>query len=144
MVSQLLRPYNDWNGRIFLNSRFQYRHSSLTYLPAKSTLAIATLQIRPFCIQLLWLLLSSARVADCSGVYVALWKAVWGLKHFLMGDPTKLEVWQYMVLLAPPLAVGALTSFGSLDLDFGSGFFHYSLYLVICVLMRLAMKLPVL
>jgi hypothetical protein len=86
----------------------------------------------------------AVRVAICSLVYAALWGAVWALKTFVVGGVGSGETWKYFVLAIPPMLIGALTSLGSLDLDFGSGFFHYCLYLVTCILLRLAMKLPVL
>jgi hypothetical protein len=83
------------------------------------------------------------RVAICSIVYAALWGAVWAMKQFVFKDPS-LEIWQYFVLLAPPIGVGALTALATLDLDFGSGFFHYCMYLGTCVLLRVVMGLPAL
>jgi hypothetical protein len=80
------------------------------------------------------------RVAICSVVYAALWGAVWAMKHFVFKDSSP-EIWQYFILLAPPVAVGALTALATLDLDFGSGFFHYCMYLGICVLLRATMGL---
>jgi len=82
-----------------------------------------------------------ARVAICSLVYAALWGAIWALKHFLSPDSSP-EIWQYLVIFAPPLGIGALTALATLDLDFGSGVFHYVLYLGTCILLRLTMKLP--
>lgn len=81
------------------------------------------------------------RVAICSLVYVALWGAILGLKHLLAPDGSP-EVWAYFVILGPPLGVGALAALATLDLDFGSGIFHYVLYLGTCILLRLTMKLP--
>jgi hypothetical protein len=81
------------------------------------------------------------RVAICSAVYAALWGAIWALKHFLIGDASP-EIWQYFIVFGPPLGIGALAALATLDLDFGSGIFHYVLYLATCVLLRLAMKLP--
>jgi hypothetical protein len=82
-----------------------------------------------------------ARVAICSIVYAALWGAVWAIKHFMLKDADP-EIWQYFLLLAPPMAVGALTALATLDLDFGSGFFHYCMYMGTCVLLRVTMGLP--
>src|SRR5262245_19753496 len=86
----------------------------------------------------------AVRVAICSLVYAASWGAIWAIKHFLIGDSSPPEIWQYLILLAPPLAIGSLAAFASFDLDFGSGFFHYSLYLATGILLRLAMGLSVL
>jgi hypothetical protein len=81
------------------------------------------------------------RVAICSAVYAALWGAIWALKHFLAPDGTP-EIWQYFVILGPPVGIAALSALATLDLDFGSGVFHYVLYLGTCILLRLTMKLP--
>jgi hypothetical protein len=85
----------------------------------------------------------AVRIAICSLVYAALWGAVWAMKHFVFKEAS-LEIWHYFLLLAPPIAVGALTAFATLDLDFGSGFFHYCMYLGTCVLLRVTMGLPAL
>jgi len=77
------------------------------------------------------------RVAICSAVYAALWGAIWAIKHFLAPDGTP-EIWQYFVILGPPVGVAALSALATLDLDFGSGVFHYVLYLGTCILLRLA------
>jgi hypothetical protein len=84
------------------------------------------------------------RVAICAAVYAGLWGAIWALQHFLVGDSAAMEAWHWVALAAPPLVIGSLTAFGTLDLDVGSGFFHYALYLGVCVLLRLAMKLSAL
>ena len=81
------------------------------------------------------------RVAICSVVYAALWGAIWALKHFLSPDSSP-EIWQYFIIFAPPVGIGALAALATLDLDFGSGVFHYVLYLGTCILLRLTMKLP--
>lgn len=81
------------------------------------------------------------RVAICSAVYAALWAAIYAIKHFMAPDGTP-EIWQYFVILGPPVGVAALSALATLDLDFGSGVFHYVLYLGTCILLRLAMKLP--
>ncbi len=82
------------------------------------------------------------RAAICSVVYASLWGAMWAIKHFLFGTDGPLETFNIAVLAAPALIIGTLTAFATLDLDFGSGFFHYVLYLAVCVLLRLVMKLP--
>lgn len=82
------------------------------------------------------------RVGICAAVYAALWAGMWALRHFLVGDSGPPEIMQYVILLAPPCAIGALTALGTLDLDFGSGLFHYGLYLGVCVLLRVVMGLP--
>jgi hypothetical protein len=86
----------------------------------------------------------AARVAVCAAVYAALWAVLWGLIHWLLPADTALESWSTLFLLVPPLAVGSIAAWGTLDLDLGSGFFHYCLYLGVCVLLRLTMGLAAL
>ena len=82
------------------------------------------------------------RVAICSASYVALWGVIWCLKYFLTGDSDSNGPWQYLYLLVPPILLGAATALATLDLDFGTGAIHYSLYLAACAVLRLIMKLP--
>jgi predicted Zn finger-like uncharacterized protein len=86
----------------------------------------------------------AARAAICAGVYVVLWGVLWALKHWFLPGDTPLESWSTLFLLGPPLAIGTATAVLSLDLDAGNGFFHYCLYLGVCVLLRLAMGLSAL
>jgi predicted Zn finger-like uncharacterized protein len=79
------------------------------------------------------------RVAICAAAYVILWAVLWGLKSWLIDDG--LESWNTLFLLVGPLAVGSVTAWATLDLDLGSGLFHYCLYLGVCVLLRLTMGL---
>jgi cation transport ATPase len=76
------------------------------------------------------------RTAICSAVYAAFW-----LAHYFVPDGMKQEMWNWLFLGIPPLLVCSLTALGAFDLDFGSAFFHYTLYLVVCVLLRLTMGL---
>ncbi len=48
----------------------------------------------------------------------------------------------WLFLGIPPLVVGLLTVLACYDFDFGTGFFHYSLYVLVCVLLCLTMGLP--
>lgn len=62
----------------------------------------------------------------CGLIYAAMWLAF----SFIPPDMTRSNMnWFF---LAPPFAVvGALAALATLDLDFGSGFFHYAFYVVI-------------
>jgi hypothetical protein len=70
----------------------------------------------------LWL-----RATICGVIYAGMWAAFY---FFVPPDMTQSSVnW---IFLAPPFAaVGALTAYATLDLDFGSGFFHYAFYIVL-------------
>ena len=78
------------------------------------------------------------RVAICSLVYAALWALYSMLVAFFLrtgGEPPQL--WHLLYLVPPVILAGATAGFASLDLDFGSGFFHYSLYLLVTALLRM-------
>jgi hypothetical protein len=84
------------------------------------------------------------RVAICSAAYAALWGAIWGLKIAFALDSQSLTALNFAMLAAPPVVIGSLVALGTLDLDFGTGFMHYSCYLLATVLLRLIMNQPLL
>lgn len=71
------------------------------------------------------------RASICAAAYVVLW-ALWVFfARQLVADSEGLWVW---LLVAPPFfVIGALAALAALDLDFGSGFFHYCFYLLVTV-----------
>ena len=72
------------------------------------------------------------RVGICAAAYIGLWGAYGHVAGpFLTG-----ELWNWAYVAPPFLIVGALAALASLDLDFGSGFFHYSFYLLATILLR--------
>jgi hypothetical protein len=85
-----------------------------------------------------------ARAAVCSVVYAMLWAVIWALKHWLLPAESAGEGWSLLFLLVPTMALGSTTAWATLDLDPGSGFFHYCLYLGVCVLLRITMGLTAL
>jgi len=72
------------------------------------------------------------RVVICALSYALLW-AIFGYatERFLTGD-----VWSWIVLISPFVAIGALAAYACLDLDFGSGVCHYAFYVIITSLLR--------
>ena len=76
------------------------------------------------------------RVGICSAIYAALWAVFSPMSAWLAGLSD--DVWIWLFIAPPFLVVGTLAAFGSLDLDLTSGFFHYSFYLVVTMLLRLA------
>ena len=72
------------------------------------------------------------RVGICAAAYMALWG---GYGHVADRVLTG-ELWNWAYVAPPFLIVGALAALASLDLDFGSGFFHYSFYLLATILLR--------
>lgn len=75
------------------------------------------------------------RSAGCGLAYVALW-GVFSLlasRGIVTG-----EVWSWIYVVIPFLALGGLTAMGAFDLEFGDGVFHYSAYLVATLVLRWA------
>ena len=72
------------------------------------------------------------RVGICAAVYIGLWGAYGHVADRVLTG----ELWNWAYVAPPFLIVGALAALASLDLDFGSGFFHYSFYLLATVLLR--------
>jgi len=73
------------------------------------------------------------RTAICGAVYAALW----GVYSYVAGivlSPEP-ELWQWMFIGPPLLALGAAVPMVSLDLDYGNGFFHYVFYVLITVVL---------
>ena len=77
------------------------------------------------------------RAGICSAVYAGLW-----LAHAFLPAALTSEMFNWLYLGIPPLVIGSVTALSTLDLDFTSGFFHYVLYVLVCVLLRLTMGLP--
>ena len=72
------------------------------------------------------------RAGICAAVYIGLW----GVYGFVAGRYVTGELWQWLFVAPPFLVAGGLVALACLDLDFGSGFFHYCFYLFVTVLLR--------
>jgi len=72
------------------------------------------------------------RAAICSVIYILLW----GVYAYLSGRVMTGELWTWVYVAPPFFVAGAAAALATLDLDFGSGFFHYSFYLFATVLLR--------
>ncbi|MFH1920588.1 MAG: hypothetical protein ABIP48_11965 [Planctomycetota bacterium] len=72
------------------------------------------------------------RAGICSAAYVALW----GIYGYVSGEYLTGELWTWVYVAPPFFVVGGLAALASLDLDFGSGFFHYCFYLAVTILLR--------
>ncbi len=73
------------------------------------------------------------RSAICGLVYALLWGAFAYLKWQGILTP---EIWMWAVFLVPMVIIGGMASTAALDLDFGSGCFHYAFYAFVTVLLR--------
>lgn len=71
------------------------------------------------------------RSSICAAVYIVLWGVFW-----FVPDDWIVEYWSWFYIAPPFLLAGAVAAFASLDLDLGSGFFHYCFYLAATVLLR--------
>jgi hypothetical protein len=72
------------------------------------------------------------RAAICAVAYTVLW-GVFGYvaANFMTG-----ELWNWLVVAPPLLCIGALAAYASLDLEFGSAFFHYAFYILVTIGLR--------
>jgi len=71
------------------------------------------------------------RTAICGAVYALLW----AVKGFLPPELTN-DMWPWVYLAPPFLVAGALAALATLDLDWGTGVAHYSLYVMFTALLR--------
>jgi len=72
------------------------------------------------------------RACICSLAYVILW----GVFGYASGRVLSGELWEWMFIIPPFLAAGAIFPLACLDLDYGSGFFHYAFYVIVTILLR--------
>jgi len=72
------------------------------------------------------------------GVYVFLGSQIFGNESFAEG----LEMVQIVGLCVPLLGIGAFAALVCFDFDFLTGFFHFTLYFGVTILLRFVMGLP--
>jgi hypothetical protein len=77
------------------------------------------------------------RCCICAAVYAALW----GVHGFLPPDVTA-EYWQWIYVGPLFFGAGALAALAALDLDWGAGAVHYSLYVLFTAFLRWITGLP--
>jgi hypothetical protein len=87
-------------------------------------------ELEPYRGRELWL-----RVAICGVVYALLWAVFARVTDsgFLTG-----ELWKWLIVVPPFVAVGATAAAFALDFDFGNAAFHYAFYLLVTVFLRWA------
>ncbi len=72
------------------------------------------------------------RSAICGLTYALLWGVfVYVSDIVLTGD-----IWNWVFITPPFLAAGTMVAVTAFDLEFGNGFFHYSFYLLVIILLR--------
>ena len=78
------------------------------------------------------------RAGICALAYVVLW----GLFLFVLGyvsEPIRDgEIWVWFFVAPPFFVVGSLVALATLDFDFGTGFLHYTFYVLVIMLLRWA------
>ena len=82
------------------------------------------------------------RVTICSVLYAVLWW-VFGFVYLRFFGTEPAEVWNMLILAPVFLFLGAGIAAACFDFDLGVGFFHYSLYLLVAIVLRLIMGLPI-
>jgi hypothetical protein len=78
------------------------------------------------------------RASICSAAYIILW----GLYCFFATGMLTDAIWSWMLVAAPFFVLGALAALSTLDLDFGSGFLHYTFYILVTIALRWLADFP--
>jgi hypothetical protein len=74
-----------------------------------------------------------ARVAACAATYMLLWAAFAYLRGVVR--PQEMEAWMWVVIAPPFFVVGTLAGWFSFDLEPTNGFFHYTFYLLVTMIL---------
>ncbi len=79
------------------------------------------------------------RSGICAAAYVILWAILLYVSStgLLTG-----EIWEWLFVAPPLLAVGALAALACFDLEFGNAFFHYAFYLLVVLILRWIAGMP--
>ncbi len=79
------------------------------------------------------------RSGICAAAYMILWAILLYVSStgLLTG-----EIWEWLFVAPPLLAVGALAALACFDLDFGNAFFHYTFYLMVVLILRWIAGMP--
>jgi hypothetical protein len=75
------------------------------------------------------------RAGICAVAYAILWGVYGYASAWATTDGTR-ELWTWVFIAPPFLIAGSLVALACLDLEFGDGFFHYSFYLLVTMLLR--------
>jgi hypothetical protein len=92
-------------------------------------------ELEPHRGQSLWM-----RVGICSAVYAGLWGISWAIMTYLGINLSK--DYLFIPMFAVPMVLaGAGSAFATLDLEYQNGIFHFGLYLLVTVLLRVVIGL---
>ncbi len=72
------------------------------------------------------------RSAICGLTYALLWGAFAYVSDIVLTG----EVWNWVFIAPPFLLAGTMVAVTTFDLEYGNGFFHYSFYLLVIILLR--------
>lgn len=123
-------------GTIFANSTFACTVGLLAVSPPLAVAAYTFLrddEKEPYRGQELFV-----RAGACALGYVLLW----GVFSYLSGTVLTGELWQWLFIIPPFLALGGALPTFSLDLDFGDGVFHYTFYMLLTLGLRWIAGMP--
>jgi uncharacterized CHY-type Zn-finger protein len=68
----------------------------------------------------------------CGLIYALLW----GVFAYVSDSYMTGDIWNWVFIAPPFLAAGAMVAVATLDLEYGNGFFLYSFYLLVIILLR--------
>ena len=71
-----------------------------------------------------------------SGVCGIGYVVLWGLFGYVSATMLTGELWQWLFVVPPLLAIGGAIPLVCLDLDYGAGFFHYAFYVLVTAVLR--------
>jgi len=136
-VGTLLVLGGTWFGGELLEEMVALRALGLILVSLPLTLAAYTLlrndELEPY---------RRGELLIRAGICAAAYALLWGVFAFLPESLIAGESYIWFMLAPPFLVVGALVAMGSLDLDFGSGFFHYAFYVGVTLLLRWIAGMP--
>ncbi len=78
------------------------------------------------------------RASICAGGYIVMW----GTFSYLAGTLLTGDLWQWLFVVPPFLAIGGAMPTLSLDLDYGDGVFHYTFYMLATLGLRWVAGMP--
>jgi hypothetical protein len=61
---------------------------------------------------------------------------LWGVFAYVSDSYMTGDIWNWVFIAPPFLAAGAMVAVATLDLEYGNGFFLYSFYLLVIILLR--------
>jgi hypothetical protein len=82
------------------------------------------------------------RAGICALAYVLLWGLFLFVLRYVSEPIRDGEIWVWLFVAPPFFVVGSLAALSTLDLDFGTAFFHYAFYVLATMLLRSAAGMP--